>query len=350
MKKVRVAIIGIGAIAESTHLHYLMKNELTEVVGLVDMDVNRAEAVAKKNGISHWFQSVEGLLESMVVDAVFICTPNSTHIPIARKAAEKGVHVFIEKPIGIQIEEVEEYIELAKANKVKTMVGMTHRFRREASILKSYIDQGKLGDLYYVKAKLFRGRGTPKGWFTNKSLSGGGALMDIGVHVLDLAWWLMGCPEPRSISGKAIGALGNYQTKYTSSWASKNNQLNANHVFDVDDFSSGWIRFRNGAVLNIEVAWAMHGEQDEGISIELFGDQGGAKLNPLTIYGEENGIVTKNEPHFAKNDVFQDELNHFIDCLVEQKEPLIDAEQGLSVLKMLLALYESSEEEREIIL
>ncbi|WP_042146671.1 Gfo/Idh/MocA family protein [Paucisalibacillus sp. EB02] len=349
MKKVRVAIIGIGAIAESTHLRYLLENESTEVVGLVDMDVIRAEAVAKKNGISHWFRTIEALLENVEVDAVFICTPNSTHIPIAKKAAEKGVHVFIEKPIGIQIEEVEEYIELARAKKVKTMVGMTHRFRREASILKSYIEQGAFGELYYVKAKLFRGRGTPKGWFTNKELSGGGALMDIGVHVLDLSWWLMGCPKVYAISGKTIGALGNYQTKYTNSWASKNSKLNVNHVFDVDDFSAGWIRFRNGAVLNVDVAWAINGEQDEAISIELFGDQGGAKLNPLTIYREENGIVTKTEPHFAKNDVFQDEINHFIDCLLENKEPLIDAEQGLDVLKMLLALYKSSDEEREIV-
>ncbi|WP_010094790.1 Gfo/Idh/MocA family protein [Ornithinibacillus scapharcae] len=350
MKKVQVAIVGVGAIAESTHLHYLKGMDTVEVIGLVDTDLQRVEAVAEKHGIPNWFESIEALLENIAVEAVFICTPNATHIGIAKKAAEKGIHVFIEKPIGIDIDEVTEYSNLAKANNVLTMVGMTHRFRRDATILKSYLERGSLGNVYYAKAKLFRRRGTPKGWFTNKELAGGGALMDIGVHVLDLAWWLLGQPEVQSVSATSVSMLGNYQTKYTSAWESKNNKLNAQHVFDVDDFTAGWIRFRNGTVLNLEIAWAINGEEDDSISLEFYGNEGGAKLSPVTIFKEDNGIFTKIEPEFENNDVYQDEINHFIECVIRNEKPLIDADQGLEILKMLQALYTSSNQQKEIIL
>ncbi|MYL55944.1 Gfo/Idh/MocA family protein [Virgibacillus halodenitrificans] len=348
MNIVKAAVIGIGSIAESVHLKYLQKNEHVLVKALVDMDLERAKSVARNHHIPHVFASIDELVKEVHVDAVLICTPNATHIPIAKKAAEQHIHVFIEKPIGTNLNEVKEYLTLAAKKNIRTMVGMTHRYRRDVSIIRKYIDQGMLGNLYYAKAKLFRRRGTPRGWFTNQDLSGGGALMDIGIHVLDLAWWLMGKQEIHSISGQTLTKLGNYRTKYVSAWSSTNKKLNANHTMDVDDFASAYIRLKNDAVIHLEIAWAINGEQDNGVQVELFGDKGGAKLSPLTIYKEENGVCTETTPTYEDAEAFEIEINHFIECVKTGEEPLSNGKQGYQLLEMIMGIYESSKQKKEV--
>ncbi|GGA79575.1 Gfo/Idh/MocA family protein [Ornithinibacillus halotolerans] len=350
MTRVKIAIIGIGAIAEATHLKFLLEHPDAEVTAVIDVQPGRAEEVAKQYGIPSYFNTIEELIANTHVDAVLICTPNVTHIPIAKIAAANGIAVFLEKPIGTSLQEVEEFLEIAKENNVLTMVGMTHRFRTDTEILKNYATKNTFGDIYYVKAKLFRRRGTPKGWFTNKALSGGGALMDIGVHVLDLAWWLMGQPEPMTVTGKVKTALGAYDTKHVSTWESKNKHINKNNVFDVDDFASAWIRFKNGAVLSIETTWAVNGEQDDGIQIDILGTEGGAKLHPLTIYKEEDGIFTEMTPSFQAKDPFPVEMDHFIQSIRNNETPSVTGYDGYGVLAMLQAIYESSEKNREIVM
>ncbi|MBP1948433.1 Gfo/Idh/MocA family protein [Virgibacillus litoralis] len=349
MENVNVGIIGLGAIAETSHILHLNDSENVTIAAVADLDINRAKDIAEKYQIPHSFQEAEEMFNEVTIDAVIICTPNQTHIPIATLAAQMGIHVFMEKPIGTDLQDVNDYLELAKAKKVLTMVGMTHRFRRDTGILKEYAEQQAFGDVYYAKAKLFRRRGTPKGWFTNKALAGGGAMMDIGVHALDLAWWLMGNPQVQSITGKTLNGLGNYQTKYTSSWESKNKKLNAEHVFDVEDFSSAWIRFKNGSVLSLEIAWAVNGEQDGNIDIELFGNKGGATLSPLTIFKEENGLLSKTSPLYESSIPFKAEIEHFIECVQTNTTPLIDGNDGYEVLKMIHGIYDSSDQNKEVI-
>ncbi|WP_175990164.1 Gfo/Idh/MocA family protein [Bacillus sp. Marseille-Q1617] len=345
---VNIGLIGIGSIAESSHIPNLKAADGVRLAAVADVDLDRARVISQKHDIPQFFKTADEMFETSQLDAVMICTPNQTHISIAVKAAEKGIHVFMEKPIGTDLKEVKDYLQLAKEKNVLTMVGMPHRFRRDARILKGYATRGTFGDVYYVKAKLFRRRGTPKGWFTNKALAGGGALMDIGVHVLDLAWWLIGKPEARSITGKTITGLGNYETHYVSSWESSNKQLNSGRIFDVDDFGAAWIRFRNGAVLSLETAWAVNGEQDEGIHIEILGNKGGAVLSPLSIFTEEEGLLSKHQPVFEKNEPFKDEIDHFIHCIRTGSPPLIDGEDGYEVLKLLMGIYESSNLGKEI--
>ncbi|MET3697574.1 predicted dehydrogenase [Bacillus oleivorans] len=348
MEHVKVALIGVGAIAESTHLVNLKEHPDVTIEAVVDVNLERAKELAAAHGISHYFSTIDELIAAVQVDAVIISTPNQTHMPIAKRAAKQGIHVLAEKPIGTDLDEVEEFLELARKNNVLTMVGMPHRFRRDVQILKEYAEQNTFGNVYYVKAKLFRSRGTPKGWFTNKALSGGGAMMDIGVHVLDLAWWLMGQPKVQAITGKTLLGLGDYQTKYVSSWESKNKSLNANWVFDVEDFGAAWIRFTNGTVLSLEISWALNGEQNESITIDMYGDKGGASLSPLAIYKEENGVLGKITPIFQENQIFKDEINHFVECIKWKAKPLITGEDGFEVLKMLNGIYESSEKQREV--
>ncbi|MUK87382.1 gfo/Idh/MocA family oxidoreductase [Ornithinibacillus sp. L9] len=349
MEQVRVGIIGIGAIAEATHLTFLKQHPEALVKAVVDLSIDRAKEMADKHNIPHYFKTVEEMFAKTVVDAVIICTPNQTHMQIAKKAAEHGVHVLVEKPIGTSLQEVDEYLKTAKKANTITMVGMTHRFRNDAAIVKRYVEKKEFGELYYAKAKLFRRRGAPKGWFTNKELAGGGAMMDIGVHALDLAWWLLGSPSVQSVSGQTTKALGAYQTKHVSTWESKNKELNAQHVFDVEDFGAAWIRFTNGIVLSLEIAWAVNGEQDDGIQLEILGNKGGAKLAPLTIYKEEqDGLFMTSHPQHDNNDPFKAEIDHFIDCIRLNKTPLITGENGYEILRMLQAIYESSEKQKEI--
>ncbi|OZU88335.1 oxidoreductase [Virgibacillus indicus] len=347
MRNINVALVGAGAIAE-THLVNLSSSSQVKITSIVDIDLERAKQISANNNIKHYFTDINEMTSNVKVDAVIICTPNQTHIPIAKIAADQGIHVFMEKPIGTNLKEVQEYLKLAETKNVITMIGMTHRFRSDAAILKEYADRNAFGNIYYAKAKLFRRRGTPKGWFTNKALSGGGAMMDIGVHVLDLAWWLLGKPKVDSITGHTLTGLGKYDTKQVSSWESKNKRLNANDLFDVEDFGAAWIRFKNKTVLSLEVAWAMNGEQDDGISIEILGDKGGAALAPLTLFREEEGTLVKSNPLVEKNNPFQSEIDHFIECIQTGAPPSVDGEQGYQVLKMLQAIYQSSEEKREI--
>ena len=227
---------------------------------------------------------------------------------------------------------------------------MTHRYRNESRALKDLIDGGALGNLYYVKAKILRQRGTPTGWFTDKAKSGGGPLMDIGVHALDLAWWLAGQPEAKSVTGQLIKGIGNYQTKMQSRWRSRVPYNQDPEIFDVEDFAVALIRFTNGVVLSLEVSWALNGPQDDELTVQLFGDRGGVSLAPLALYTENNGILLESEISVQRNRPFETEIDHFIQSVQKRTTPISSIEQGAKVVQMLEAITQSSEEGREVVL
>jgi predicted dehydrogenase len=346
MEKIQVGIIGIGAIAQTAHLPALASLNHVKIQAVADVNEERAKQVAEAFSIPSYYKDGYEMIEKEPLDGVIICTSNHTHIPLAKECVKKGIHILIEKPIGIQVNETKDMLKLASNHNVKTMVGMTHRFRRDVQIAKEFIENGSLGQLYYAKARLLRRRGTPSGWFTNRSLSGGGAMMDIGVHALDLAWWLIGCPNPKTISAQTVAGLANYKTRFVSSWQSKESSLQK--VFNVEDFASAFIRFDHNLVLNIEVSWAVNGPQDEKIQVEIYGSKGGIRLSPLTIYTEERNIFTEVQPKYEENDWFLDELKHFIECIRNNEPPISDGYQGLSVLQMIQAIYESSRLKKEV--
>jgi len=346
MDKIKIGLIGLGSITEKVHIKNLKKIKDVSIKAVVDTNVDRAKAFAKEHDIQYFYTDAYECLHEIPLDGVIICTPNSTHMPIAKAAAEKNVHVFIEKPIGTHTEEVEDFLNIAKENGVKTMVGMPYRFRRDVEIARNYIESGRLGDIYYAKVTHHRQRGTPKGWFTDKTLSGGGVLMDIGVHMLDVTWFLLGEQDVHSVSGHAVNGLGNYETKYISSWESADK---SDVAFDVDDFSSAWIRFKNGSVLSLETSWAVNGKQSQGLDIQLFGTKGGLSLSPLTIYEEEDNILIEKHPTFDETNMFYEEMDHFIKAIEQDQEPAINGRQGYEVLRMLEAIYESSKNKSEVI-
>lgn len=268
---IRVGVIGVGSIAEIAHLPNYRKNDQVVLAAVADFNEQRAQSVANKFGVAAAYTDVEQMLANENIDAVSICTPNTSHVPLALTAIRHGVDVLLEKPLSTDYSEAKALVaEAEKANRI-CMIGMPHRFRNQARALKHLVDAGELGDIYYVKAKILRRRGTPTGWFTDRSKSGGGSLMDIGVHALDLAWWITGMQKPAKISGQLVQGIGKYNTLMTGRWKSADAANQDNSVFDVEDFSTAYIRFENGMVLSLEVSWALNGPQDDAVKVDAYG-------------------------------------------------------------------------------
>ncbi|WAH35572.1 Gfo/Idh/MocA family protein [Alicyclobacillus dauci] len=347
---IKVGVIGTGSIADLAHLPNYHKHKDVELVALVDFNEARARMIADKYGVEHVYSDVARMFQNHQLDAVSICTPNTSHVPLALTAIEHGADVLLEKPLSTDYSEAQKLVEMAKQNNRICMIGMPHRFRNEARVLKRFVDNGDLGNLYYVKAKILRRRGTPTGWFTDKAKSGGGPLMDIGVHVLDLAWWITGMQKPTTISGQLVQGLGKYSTVMTSRWKSADGANQDNSVFDVEDFASAYIRFENGMVLSLEVSWALNGPQDDAVKVDVYGSQGGVSIDPLCFYGERSNVLAESHIDVVKNDFYQDEIDHFVECVKNHTQPLIDAEEGARVVQMLAAIVKSNELGREVVI
>jgi predicted dehydrogenase len=275
------------------------------------------------------------------LDAVSVCTPNHLHAPIAIDCLRAGKHVLVEKPMAANSADAAKMVATAKSAQRKLMVVANLRFYAENQYLKQAIERGDLGRIYYARAEYLRRRGVPsgaRGWFGRKDLAGGGPLMDVGVHVLDLAWWLMGCPQPT----RAFGAA----------WAEVHPRRLARQghpcgEFTVEELATGLIRFENGDGLLVQAGWAAHVAED-AVSAQVFGCDGGAtwRRGELALYhdeGESDATVDVPVPDGYQADMFA----HFIDCIVEDKPPLITGEQGLQVVKMIEALYRSAETGRD---
>jgi len=343
--KIKVGVVGAGAVARLAHLPGYAADPRVEIVGVVDTAQHRAEALAEMFG-SQAYPSIAALLSEGGAQAVSICVPNSVHAPLALEALRGGADVLIEKPMALEPSEATEIAATARSDGRVLMVGMTHRFTNRATVLARYLDAGRFGRIYHARAVWMRRRGDPGGWFTDKKYSGGGAMMDIGVHALDLAWWLMGRPEPVRVTGSLHREIAPYETEFVGAWPTADRPAEA--VFDVDDFMAAHIQFENGASLEISVAWAVNGP-DGSLDLDLYGTKGGARLNPLTVYTEEEGVVTNSTPLVPSDgDTWTDEVRHFVDVVESRAEPLITGEQGVQVVRMLHAISQSAEQGRQV--
>ncbi|WP_349408602.1 Gfo/Idh/MocA family oxidoreductase [Pseudalkalibacillus sp. SCS-8] len=347
MEPIRVAVIGAGAIAQVGHLPYYQQHPDVVISCIVDPNEARALEMARLFEVEKTYDSVSTMLASEKIDAASICTPNVTHLSIARMLLEKDVHILVEKPLGIGLKEAEQVVKLAAERSRVCMVAMSLRFRNDVQLMKQLIEKGNLGDIYYAKARYMRRRGTPAGWFTDSSLSGGGAMMDIGVHILDLAWWLLGMPKPTTISGYKTRGLGNYQTQMTrEGWTSAVKDKRVVH--DVEDFGSAFIRFDNRCALSLETAWAMQGKEEEGFKLDIYGTKGGLSVHPLCFYHEMDDLLMESYPKFEMNDPLNDQIDHFIQSIKSGENPLSDGTQGLNVLRMLDWIDQSNQSGKEI--
>lgn len=348
----KVGVIGVGSISEM-HIRPYIENKEVALVALCDINEKRLAEKGKLYGVSQLYKNYQDLLDNPEIDAISICTWNNTHAEIAIAGLEAGKHVLVEKPLSMTVEEALAVEAAAEKSGKIIQVGFVRRHGDNAKILKEFIDNGDLGEIYYAKASYLRRLGNPGGWFSDKTKSGGGPLIDLGVHVIDIMWYLMGKPRPVSVSGNAYYKLGNRSHIDNLSFykaADYDATLN-----DVEDLTNALIRFENGASMFVDVSFTLQAKEDE-TSVKLFGDKGGAEIEPaLSLITEKNNTILNSTPQvdnlgfdFAKS--FANEINHFVECCLEGKETIAPIEDGVEVMKMLNAVYESARTGKEVYL
>lgn len=346
MNKIRVGIVGAGNIAQSEHLPaYRSLQDRVEVVAVADINRQRAQDVAMKFDIPASYGSTEEMLADCVLDMVDVCVWNGSHAPVTIAAARAGKAILCEKPMSDCLEHALEMEKIIKQFNVPFMMAMVSRFGAEFQLLHNMIEAGELGEIYYAKTGYIRRRGTPIGWFTDTKKSGGGPVIDIGVHCIDRTWYLMGKPRPVRISANVSHRIGDCHTKGVDRWVALDNDVTA---FDTEDSAAGIIHFENGSCMLVETSWVMNATSEN--YTQVCGTKAGATLNPLVIYGENNqGYQTDNQPIVMKQNGFEAEIAHFVDCIQNGIDPLAPLEDGVTVQRMLQGIYDSAKFGREVI-
>lgn len=351
MVKLKVGVIGVGSIS-SLHIQSYLNNENVELVALCDINEKRLQDNAAKYDIHNIFTDYNDMLKMDELDAVSICTWNNIHAPIAIAALKSGKHVLCEKPLSMTVTEALEVEKAVKESGKVLQVGFVRRHASNTKTIKEYVDHGDLGEIYYSKVSSIRRIGNPGGWFADINRSGGGPLIDIGVHVIDIAWYLMGRPKLKSVSGniyKKLGNLANIKDKRFYKAADYSPYDNT-----VEDMANALIRFENGSSLFVDVSYSLHAGKDT-TSMEIFGDRGGAVIEPgCRVYSQKyNRLVdivpVIDNPTFDFENSFQNEINSFVSCCLNGTENICPVEDGVMLMKILRAVYESAESGREIV-
>lgn len=349
MKKVGIGIIGSGGIAQSCHMPgYASIPDKCEILAVADANPQTAKEAAEKFNVPKVFSDYRELLALPEIDAVSVATPNAFHKQPSIDALTAGKHVLCEKPMAMNATECKEMIKAQRESGKILQIALQWRFGGPVRFMKDYIDKGSMGDIYYARAMALRRRGVPSwGVFIDKEKQGGGPLIDIGVHIMDLTLYLMGYPKPVSASGKTYQAMGT-NPKFWNIWGDYDRQK-----FTVEDFAVGLIRFENGATITLESSF-MANLQDEVFGCHLFGTEAGAlldlfKTEPITIYTEQNQQVFDMKPYNIPKvkSMHTDEVVAFVTAIQENKESPVPGEQGMMLNAIFDALYKSSETGRE---
>lgn len=332
---VRLGIIGCGSIANQKHMPALQKIKNARMVAFCDVIRERAEKAAKEFGDQgvKVYTDYRELLEDKTIDAVHVCTPNKAHSFISIAAMEAGKHVLCEKPIARNVEEAKAMIEAAQRTGKILTIGYQNRFRPDIQYLHEICRKGDLGDIYLAKAQATRRRGIPSwGVFLDKEQQGGGALIDIGSHALDLTLWLMDNYQPKMV-------VGNTYSQFIDS------------KIDIEDYGIGYITMKNGATIVLEASWAMNTlEPTVKPKTKLFGTRGGADLtNGLRINGETpSGRLYTTIYEIGSTEITNmidhafKEASQWIDSIIYGTEPLVKPEQALVVSEIVEAIYTSA--------
>ncbi|MEW9698800.1 Gfo/Idh/MocA family protein [Paenibacillus sp. SI8] len=345
---IRVGIIGSGNIG-NVHMEVLKQIPEAQIAAVTDVYAPLAEARAKEHGIEKVYATTDKLLADSTIDAVVIAVSNEWHAPIAVQALEAGKHVLLEKPMALNLESAKQIVEAErKAGKV-LMIPHQLRFESLSMQVKQQVEKGALGHIYHAKAGWVRRKGIPGWgtWFTQMDKSGGGPLIDLGVHMLDLSLYLMGNPKPVSVYGATYAEFGP-RKKGIGSWGTPN----WNGHYDVEDLATALIKLDNGATLSLDVSWAALVETDSQPYVQLLGSEGGA-----SIRGTKGKLLAELFEREADVDLHipeEDEgarirmAKHFLACIINGSQPITSVMTGYTNNLILDAIYRSSHTGREI--
>ncbi|MFC7375893.1 Gfo/Idh/MocA family protein [Brachybacterium sp. GCM10030267] len=350
MTKFRIGVIGAGSIARF-HLDAYAANPDVELIAISDVNLERARSVADRYGAPRAYADPHELLADAEIDGVSICTWNNSHATWAIAAIEAGKHVLVEKPIARTLAEALEIQKAVEASDRVVQVGFVRRHSPNCQVLKSFIDAGELGEIYYAKASCIRRMGNPGGWFADKEIAGGGPLLDIGIHVLDLCWYLMGSPKAVSVSGNTYDHLGNRANITTMPRYQVSDYDPTKN--SVEDMANAVIRFENGSSLLLDCSYSLHATKDS-LDVSVYGDKGGADLEPdLHIATEMHDSVVNIAPQissgtFEMGPGFAHEIANFVDAGLGRAESVAPAWHGVEIVRILEAIYESAQSGREV--
>ncbi len=315
-KIVKIGVIGLGM--GSGHVEGFKAHPQAEVVAVCDQDEARLREKATKYGIRKTFTDAEEMMKSCKLDAVSVATPNAFHAPLTIAALSRGLHVLCEKPMAMSVVEAEAMLAVARKRKKNLMINFSFRFSPMSMALKAQVDAGMMGDIYFGRTVWHRRRGFPGfgGWFGQKALSGGGPLIDLGVHRIDLALWLMGYPEPSVVLGSSYEHLARIEVERQQK------------AFDVEDLACGMVKFRNGATLIVEASWAGNTDEPEHMVTKLYGTKGGlVQRNYDGGYKFEAEIYTVEDDHFFTKRLegtqasVPSSYREFVNSIMEDREP-----------------------------
>lgn len=350
-KKLRVAFIGGGMIANQ-HILALNQMDDVEIVAIADIDKGALKGKQDQFGFSdeQLFKDSRKMLATIKPDAVSVCTPNGVHLQNTIDSLRAGAHVIVEKPMAMNSKECKRMIEAAKKAKKKLVIGFQYRYEPRTQLLRQAAEQGALGDIMFGRVQAMRRRGIPNwGVFGQKHLQGGGPMIDIGVHVLEMTHYVMGSPKPIAATGMVNTYLGDKKdkTKIVSQWPGWDYK-----TYTVEDIAVGHIRFENGAVIHIEAMFAGHIEEDVW-DFQLMGTRGGCTWSEPQIFTDEFGHMVNIQPAYvgsgwhgghgdAFGNFFRVKNRDFVDHVLNGKPTMAPAEHGLMVQQMLDGIYESS--------
>ena len=366
-RKVRVGIIGCGGIANNKHMPSLAKVPQVEMVAFCDIIPEKAEAAAKKYGTADAkvYTDYKELLKDESIEVVHVLTPNREHAEISIDSLYAGKHVMCEKPMAHTSADAQAMLDAWRKSGKKFTIGYQNRFRPEVQMLHQCCENDELGEIYFAKAHAIRRRAVPTwGVFPNKALQGGGPLIDIGTHALDMTLWMMNNYEPVSVTGQVFYKLGNLKQ------ATEGNMFGPwdPETYEVEDSAFGMIKFANGAAIQLEASWALNVQTSREASTTLCGTKAGAEVysgmsfpnNKLIINRGHNGMLTDEEICGAGNVAYFEgglgeepglaEARQWLNAILTDGEPLVKPEQAFKVTQILEAIYESSATGKEVVL
>lgn len=339
----RVGVIGLGM--GRHHIAGYQGHPGCKVTAIADMNTALLSEIGDRYGVETRYTSAEEMLAAEKLDVVSVVTPNKFHKDLTVAALKAGCHVLCEKPMAMSAAEGRAMLAAAEETGRRLMINFSYRFTEQSMALKAQVDAGILGEVYFGRTVWHRRRGLPGfgGWFGQKALSGGGPLIDLGVHRLDLALWLMGYPQPVWVLGSIYNPIG-------SALAKKQDK-----AFDVEDLAVGLVKFANGATLEVEASWAANIKESELMETRLYGTQAGLVQRNLdeTYKFEAEIYLEKEGAHFDMKlhtpyPPTPTPMYHFIDCILTGKPHIATGREGLLVMEILDALYKSAAEGRPV--
>ncbi|MCK4282874.1 MAG: Gfo/Idh/MocA family oxidoreductase [Candidatus Brocadiae bacterium] len=342
-KTVRVGVIGTGGIA-TRQARRLAELDDVEIVAGCDVSEENLRKFAEKYEVPHTFSDFNEMVQLEEMDAVTVCTPNYMHKDPTIAALKAGKHVMVEKPMAMNAGEAQAMVDAAEQSEAELTMGFQFRLAPEAQAIKRFVDEGRLGKVLFARCQALRRRGIPSwGVFGQKELQGGGPLIDIGVHIMECAHYLMGEPKPVAASAQIFTYLGNREPAAAAPWGPWDWK-----TYTVEDLAIGIIRFDNGAVMSVESSFAAHIKEDV-LNCQLMGEEGGCVLHPPTIFADQAGTMINIEPHYVgKYQAMDKKIEDWIGRVRGEVETQCPAIAGLHVQKMLDGLYASAEAGKEV--